>query len=94
VRERPGCATHAGAYLCAFNYMRGVNALKSIARGSLIVAAAVATDARVPGGDVGFEEDPSAEDERDVEAEARGLTESLLCAMMSSPPLTVDQIVP
>ena len=36
------------------------------------VAAATATDARVPGGDVGFEGLPSVEDGRDVEAGARG----------------------
>jgi hypothetical protein len=34
------------------------------------MAAAVATDGRVPGGDVGFQGDPSTGDGRDVEVEA------------------------
>jgi len=36
-------------------------------RAGVVVAAAVATYARVPGGVVGFEGDPSIEDGRDVE---------------------------
>jgi hypothetical protein len=46
-------------------------------RAGVVVAAVVATDGRVPGGDVGFEGDPSAEDGRDVEAKPRGLIASL-----------------
>jgi hypothetical protein len=69
------------------------------------VAAAVATDARVPE-DVGFEGDPSSEDGQDVEAEARGLIAYIAvgtgagadtgasCGMMGSPPSMVDGIVP
>lgn len=70
------------------------------------MAAAAATDARVPGGDVGFEGDPGAEDERDIEAEALSLIASIAvrtgagadtgasCSVMGSSPSTVDEIVP
>jgi hypothetical protein len=55
-----------------FDYVRGIKVLERIARGSLwlLQPAAVATDAHLLGGDVGFEGDPSAEDGRAVEAEA------------------------
>jgi hypothetical protein len=42
-------------------YVRGANIFGTY-RAGVVVAAAVATDTRVPGGDVGFEGDPRAED--------------------------------